>query len=57
MFEGSLKILTKLDIFVSLTLIRDLSLNMIEFRKCSFIEVIVKDVNFPTRLTSPNLEF
>jgi hypothetical protein len=31
MFEGSFETLTKLDRFVSLTFIRDLSLKMIEF--------------------------
>jgi len=57
MFEGSFETLMKLDRFVSLTFIRDLSLKMIEFWNSSFIGVIAKDIIFPTRLTSLNLEF
>jgi len=57
MFEGSFETLMKLDRFVSLTFIRDLSLKMIEFWNSSFIGIIAKDVIFPTRLTLLNLEF
>jgi hypothetical protein len=55
-FEGSFKTLMKLDKFIFLTFIGDSSLKMIEFGKGYFIDVIAKDVSFPTRLALPNLE-
>jgi hypothetical protein len=57
MFDGSFKTLTKLNKFISITSIKDSSLKMIEFGKGPFIEVISKDVIFPTRLISHNLKF
>jgi len=57
MFEGSFKLLTKIDKFIFLISRRDSTLKMLEFGIGSCIEVIANDVSIPTRLTSLNLKF